>query len=193
MAAVNSINGHRTRPRNTTERVKMATTKEMLDEAELAKSYIAASDISDDQKRTYLRLINITTEATNGISPEQKIQKMTEAILLLAASQAKYIISMDEKIDRAVAKANRAQCRDCKAMKHVEEVEEQKKHEELIEEWKRANGYLDRPDGADRAKTWSDTVKTALTKPYIYIVIALSMLSPYGVQIIDRLLQIYGK
>jgi len=80
----------------------MATTKEMLDEAELAKSYITNSDMSDDSKRTYLRLINITTEATNGISPEQKIQKMTEAILLLAASQAKYIVSMDEKIDKAV-------------------------------------------------------------------------------------------
>lgn len=51
----------------------MATTKEMLDEAELAKSYVAGSDMSDDSKRTYLRLINITTEATNGISPEQKI------------------------------------------------------------------------------------------------------------------------
>ena len=80
----------------------MATTKEMLDEAELAKSYITNSDMSDDSKRTYLRLINITTEATNGISPEQKIQKMTEAILLLAASQAKYIVSMDEKIDKVV-------------------------------------------------------------------------------------------
>lgn len=64
----------------------MAATKEMLDEADIAKTYVVNSDMTDDQKHTYLKLIHITTEATNGISPEEKIQKMTEAILLLVAS-----------------------------------------------------------------------------------------------------------
>ena len=86
----------------------MAITKEMFDEAELAKGYITNSDLAEDQKLTYLRLINITAEATNGISPEQKIQKMTEAILLLAAAQAKYIIGLDDKINMAAARANKA-------------------------------------------------------------------------------------
>lgn len=58
----------------------MATTKDMLDDAELAKSYITNSSMSDDYKKTYIKLINLTTLATNGISPEEKIQKMTEAI-----------------------------------------------------------------------------------------------------------------
>lgn len=170
----------------------MATTKEMLDEAELAKSYITNSDMSDDSKRTYLRLINITTEATNGISPEQKIQKMTEAILLLAASQAKYIVSMDEKIDRAVQKANLKQCQACRAMKHAVEVEKREEQERMIESWKQANGYYDRPE-QEGVATWADTLKTILTKPYLYIFMTLAIISPYGVQIVEKILQFHGK
>jgi len=48
----------------------MPTTKVMLDDAELAKNYIINSDLSDEYKRTYLRLLNISTMATNGITPE---------------------------------------------------------------------------------------------------------------------------
>ena len=84
----------------------MAITKEMFDEAELAKGYITNSDLAEDQKLTYLRLINITAEATNGIPPEQKIQKMTEAIQLLAITQGMYMVNIEKTIDDAVQKAN---------------------------------------------------------------------------------------
>ena len=71
----------------------MATTKEALDDAELVKSYITNSELSDDYKRTYLRLINISTLATNGISVDEKIQKMTECIQLLAVTQGMYALN----------------------------------------------------------------------------------------------------
>lgn len=51
----------------------MALTKEITDDAELAKIYITNSTMSDDYKKVYLKLIGITTLATNGISPEEKI------------------------------------------------------------------------------------------------------------------------
>lgn len=105
----------------------MAATKEMLDEADIAKTYVVNSDMTDDQKHTYLKLIHITTEATNGISPEEKIQKMTEAILLLVASQIKHEITLDERISNSVQKANRHQCTECKAMAHACEAEEKEK------------------------------------------------------------------
>ena len=54
--------------------------QEIVDDAELAKSYITSSSMSDDYKKAYIKLLNITTMATNGLSPEDKIQKMTEAI-----------------------------------------------------------------------------------------------------------------
>lgn len=114
---------------------------------------------------------------------------MTEAILLSAAAQAKHIISMDEKIELAVAKANKAQCGGCKAMKHAEAEEEKARHEKIIEQWKRSNGYS---EGERGPGSWMDALKTALVKPYLYIVIALALVSPYGVQMFEKLLQFYA-
>lgn len=46
----------------------------MVDDAELAKNYVLNnSSLSDDYKRLYLKLIKISTTATNGISTEEKI------------------------------------------------------------------------------------------------------------------------
>lgn len=73
-----------------------------MDESELAKSYISNSDFDDDYKKQLLRLINTTTLTTNGISPEEKIQKMTEAIHLLAVSQVTFITKIDEKIEKSI-------------------------------------------------------------------------------------------
>lgn len=101
----------------------MSTPKEALDDAELAKSYITNSCLSDDYKRTYLRLINISTLATNGISVDEKIQKMTECIQLLAITQGMYLANIDEKIDTAIVKANSKKCQDCKAMTYANEIE----------------------------------------------------------------------
>lgn len=177
----------------------MATTKEMLDEAELAKSYVANSDMAEDQKRTYLRLINITTEATNGISPEQKIQKMTESILLLAASQVKLVINLDQKIQDAIGTANKRQCVDCKAMKHAVAAEEEERNRKIIDQWKLANGYTDEPnDSKDEDKksedmSWTDTLKALLMKPYLYILLAILSFSPYCVQILDKIFQYCSK
>jgi len=51
----------------------MSTTKDMIDDAEFAKTRIANSNMSDNYKKLYIKLINLTTTATNGISPEEKI------------------------------------------------------------------------------------------------------------------------
>jgi len=78
-------------------------------------------------------------------------------------------------------------------MKHAEEVEEQKKHDQLIEAWKKANGFYEKQESHEQSGTWSDTVKTILTKPYLYIFLTLALISPYGVQIVEKLIQFYGK
>jgi len=58
----------------------MALSQEIYDSTELAKAQVANSDLSDDYKASLLKLLNIAAVATNGIKPEEKIQKMTEAI-----------------------------------------------------------------------------------------------------------------
>jgi len=55
-------------------------TKEIQEEAEFAKNHLMNSTLNDRCKKSLLRLINTATLATNGISTEEKIQKITEAI-----------------------------------------------------------------------------------------------------------------
>lgn len=60
----------------------------MINQAEIAKAKLVnSSQHDDDSKKNLLNILAITTQATNGISPEEKIQKMTEAVLLLTISQ----------------------------------------------------------------------------------------------------------
>lgn len=59
----------------------------------------------------------------------------------LVVSQVTFLDAVDKKIDNA----NKEQCKTCKAMKHANDVEEQKKQEEIIEAWKKANNYKE-PD-----------------------------------------------
>ena len=168
----------------------MATTKEMLDDAELAKSYITSSKMPDDYKRTYIKLINITTMATNGISPEEKIQKMTEAIQLLAVTQGMYFSNIDNMIEMAVATANKTQCAECKAMKHAIQVEQKEKDQEIIERYKAQMGI---GDGDSCNKSWTDVAKTMLMKPYVYIFGGILVFSPYGVDIVNAILKFLSR
>ena len=170
----------------------MATTKEALDDAELVKSYITNSELSDDYKRTYLRLINISTLATNGISVDEKIQKMTECIQLLAVTQGMYLANIDRKIDTAIDRANRKQCQECKAMAHAVDVEQEKHDRQILEQYKEQLG-LNNKAATSVEKTWSDVFKEVLSQPYIYVIGCLLAISPYGVEIIKTILEFFEK
>ena len=170
----------------------MSTTKEALNDAELAKSYITNSGLSDDYKRTYLRLINISTLATNGISVDEKIQKMTECIQLLAVTQGMYLANIDQKIDTAIDRANRKQCQECKAMAHAVDVEQEKHDRHILEQYKEQLG-LNNNAAASAEKTWSDVFKEVLSKPYIYVIGCLLAISPYGVEILKTIFEFFSK
>jgi hypothetical protein len=51
----------------------MSTPAAILDDTKLAETLVANSNMSNDYKRAYFRLLNTTTLATNGISTDQKI------------------------------------------------------------------------------------------------------------------------
>ena len=165
--------------------------QEIVDDAELAKSYITSSSMSDDYKKAYIKLLNITTMATNGLSPEDKIQKMTEAIQLLAITQGMYMVNIEKTIDDAVQKANQKQCAACKAMKHANDVEEEEKNRKLIEDWKAANGIVDKKD-EEAVDGWTRFLKQLLLKPYVYVVASILAISPYGLEIIRMIMQIWS-
>ena len=165
--------------------------QQIVDDAELAKSYITSSSMSDDYKKAYIKLLDITTMATNGLSPEDKIQKMTEAIQLLAITQGMYMVNIEKTIDDAVQKANQKQCESCKAMKHAMEVEEEEKNRKLIEDWKAANGIVDKKD-EEAVDGWIVFLKKLLLKPYVYVVASILAISPYGLEIIRMIMQIWS-
>ena len=181
----------------------MALTQEIQDESELAKSYVANSDLDDDYKKTLLRLIHISTLTTNGISPEEKIQKMTEAIHLLAISQVTFITKIDEKIEKSIQNANIKQCSGCKAMKHAKDVEEEEKWKEKLSEYKQKMGITDDNDSKNTQKTdetsiqtdisMLDTIKQICLKPYVWIFGSVLVFSPYGMEILKTLIQCFGK
>lgn len=172
----------------------MPTTQFLGSNIDLAKGYVSSSRLPDEYKALYIQLLNISAQATNGISPEEKIQKMTECISLLAVSQGMYISSIDERIDRAVQQANQKQCEKCKAMKHVVAVEAEKHDKELIEAYEKSKGHDSRQDEEEHLKlSWSNIVKTALMKPYIYIVMCIMFVSPYSVDIVKTLCQFFAK
>lgn len=168
-------------------------TKEILEEAEFAKNHLMNSSLDDRCKKSLLRLLNTATMATNGISTEEKIQKITEAIQGLVLSQITFLDTVDKKI----AAANREQCKSCKAMKHADDVEEEKEREEIIEKWKAANGITDDASKAqvkvEYSDSWVDTIKQILLKPYAWVVIGLLVIAPNGVDILKLLIETFSK
>ena len=164
-------------------------TKEIQEEAEFAKNHLMNSNLDDRCKKSLLRLLNISTMATNGISTEEKIQKITEAIQGLVLSQITFLDTVDKKIE----KANKEQCNNCKAMRHANKVEEEAEREEIIRKWKEANGIFDDNKAKDDEKTWTQLAKELVLKPYVWIVVSLLVIAPNGVQIIQMLMDKFGK
>ena len=79
----------------------MALSKEIEEEVEFAKNNLMSSSLDDRCKKSLLRLLNTATLATNGLSVEEKIQKITEAIFGLVLSQLTFHDTVDKKIENA--------------------------------------------------------------------------------------------
>jgi len=80
-------------------------------------------------------------------------------------------------------------------MKHANEIEAEKERQDIIDQWKEANGIVDvKPSAlAESDDSWSDVVKKLLLKPYAYVVVGLLAISPYGVEIVRMLIEAFGK
>ena len=170
-------------------------TKEILEEAEFAKNHLMNSSLDDRCKKSLLRLLNTATIATNGISTDEKIQKITEAIQGLVLSQITFLDTVDKKIE----KANKEQCKNCKAMAHAEIVEAEEAKKKLIEDWKAANGITDddlkqdsKGDSDKKENSWSSVIKKIVTQPGMWIFLTILAISPYGVDIVKAILQFFA-
>lgn len=123
----------------------MAISQEMINQAELAKAKIVNSGyLDDDSKKNLLNIVAITTQATNGISPEEKIQKMTESVLMLTISQVQMATQLPKQIQENIITAMTAygnqKCQTCKAMLHVDKCEKEEAIKHRVDDLKEKGG-----------------------------------------------------
>jgi len=86
----------------------MSLNQEAVNRAKIAESYVLNSeDLDDDYKNTLLTLLATSTLATNGITPEQKIQKMTECIQDLAISQVGMMKHLKDVIVTSISESTK--------------------------------------------------------------------------------------
>lgn len=183
----------------------------------------AANDLDKDYKNQLSEMIALTSMATNGISQDEKIQKMTEAMHSLTISQIDFMTTINTKLKNsleesskklenlitttqqtlqaAIENATLAHCKTCKAMEHAEEIEREKEYTKLIQEMglspKDSTTPTDKTadNSTSELSSWSECLRKTLSKvlvqPWIWIFFAVVSISPYGVNIINAVKDLF--
>ena len=187
----------------------MAVDHELEIETDFAKSYIVnCQDIDEDYRKELVNLIEITKLATNGITPEEKIQKITESIAKLALSQVGLIKTIktmivntfkeenkdiNNRIISAITTANIKQCENCKAMDHAIQIEKDQEKQDILEQYINKNKDKQyKEQNRNNPKTKFEYIfsilEQILTKPYVWVFGCILAISPHGVEIINAIL-----
>lgn len=198
----------------------MALTQDIWNQAAVARAKIASAEgLDDDYKERLFEIISLTTSATNGISPEEKIQKLTEAMHSMTISQVEFIThinkiisktledsledhsnkiremiaSTNQTIQTSIANATLSHCKTCKAMEHAEEVEKENARNKIIEELggKKTEETPPPTKKIDWVEFWQKSLVQVLLQPWLWLVLAVSALSPHGVNLINALKDLF--
>lgn len=171
----------------------MAMSPEISENYELTKNHVLQSDLPDSDKNTALKLLNICALATNGISMEEKIQKMSESVFSLISWQMKFLTSINAIVENQTKKEYLTHCKECKGYKHAVEVEKEKEQQELLDAYLKTMG-IRKPLKEQRDSlndnmsqiphSFCDTIKMILLKPYPYIFLSIAVFSPFIVDIL---------
>lgn len=179
---------------------KMAMSVEISDNLEITKNHLLNSELSDEDKNVGLKLLNISALATNGISMEEKIQKMSESVFCLLSWQIRFIAKTNELVDKRMNELKESHCHDCIAYKHAVEVEKEKKQKEVVNAYLKTMGVdsIDQlrtnhatnkqTEKDDEPKTMIDVLKMIFLKPYVYIFLGFAVFSPFAVEIVKLLM-----
>lgn len=175
----------------------------ILSEAELAKTTVLNSPLDADTKRNLVTLISKSAMATNGITPEEKIQSLTECMASLASALAMYMSNADGRIEKLENLY--------KEEHPTGKLEQLKKREhELyeVEEYRNMSGIL--PNIKISGECISDILKGTkkyiddriedsndkfvdklfklLEKPYVWLFGIAAVCSPFAVDILNAIL-----
>lgn len=162
-----------------------------------------SSPLDDDTKRSLVTLLTQSAQATNGITPEEKIQSLTESMCGLATSLAIYMSKADQRLTQMEA--------EYRAEHPADKTDKIKKFEQNlhdVEEYRNLNGIVPNirikgtglADHIDECKqkpdtdgTFIDRLFALMQRPYIWMFFCVAIFSPYLNDIIGTLLKTFCK
>lgn len=183
----------------------MAIKTDIVEDLELAKTYLSKSDLDDDMKKSLLKLLSNSSLATNGITSEEKIQLMTETLFSTVTTLVIFISSFDKKIHDA----DIAQCQKCEVHDKLDSLIQREHDRELLAQYNQAqdsssgsspsseqpckNPYFSDGNSSEKSASQStaDVIKTIFVKPYIYIFLSIAVFSPFLSDIVKQLVTFF--
>lgn len=164
----------------------------IISEAELAKTTVINSPLDDDTKRNLVMLISKSALATNGISPEEKIQHLTECMASLASALAIYMSKSDKRLDylekQHIAEHPASKIEQLQKFEHMLSETEKYRNMNGIVPNIRGNVIATSNDEKSEDDTLIDKVFNLLEKPYIWIFGAVAVCSPFAVDVINSVI-----
>lgn len=171
----------------------MSINSDLLSDLELAKTYIANSNETDQYKRSMLRILNISVLSTNGLSPEEKIQKMSEALFSLIVTQVMFISKIDDRIDSRIEKTNTEkyddQCKTYDTLARLSNLEQHNK-DQLVkdEQCPEDNKPLSPPSAAPLG-----IIRELIANPFCWLFMTVAVFSPYMSELLKQILSFFSK
>lgn len=162
----------------------MSMDTDLLSDLELAKTYIVNSKESDQYKRSMLRILNASALATNGLSPEEKIQKMSETLFSLVISQVMFSTKIDDRIDQRIKAYNketydREHCGKC-------DVDSRNKNYDCVDD---DSSKYNQPNHI----TVITIIRELIGNPFTWLFLSVAIFSPFLSEIIKQILSFFSK
>lgn len=186
----------------------MSMNVNVVSEAELAKTTVINSPLDADTKRNLVTLISKSAMATNGITPEEKIQSLTECMASLASALAIYMSNADsriEKLENLYKEEHPAgKLEQLKKREHeLFEVEEYRNMSGILPNikisgecitdiLKGTKNYIDETL-KDSTNNITDKIFKLLEKPYVWLFGTAAVCSPFAVDILNTAITAFVK
>ena len=156
-------------------------------EAEMAKTSVLNSPLDNDTKRHLIALISKAAMATNGITPEQKIQYLTECMANLAPALATFMSSTNKSIENIEVRYKKDHPED-----RLDRIKNFERQLEEAEKYREIHGIKSEKKEDDK-DGFIDKIFNVLSKPYAWIFGSIAVCSPYALDLFNAIIAHFGK
>lgn len=153
----------------------MYASKEILEDLDIAKSYITEADLDDESKKMLFKIVNSASLSINGIKIEEKIQRISESLFSLVIFQVIFM----SKINKGLKKEIENALKNCETRAYFKKLSENKQSFPIEKKSKFNSSF--------------DFLKQVFTRPYIYIFLSIAVFSPFLNDILKTILTLFNK